>query len=86
MQGTTQSGFDFTLDDEVLDDYELLEILVELDKGDYSHITDMVNMLLGEKQKKALKEHIRAKDGKVSAKTMMLEVTEIFKASQTGKK
>ena len=33
--GKTRSGFEFSLQDEVLDDYELLETLQDIDDGDY---------------------------------------------------
>ena len=33
--GKTSSGFEFSLQDEVLDDYELLETLQDIDDGDY---------------------------------------------------
>lgn len=75
--GKTSSGFEFELDDEVLDDYELLEMLTELDEGRYDRVTITVEKLLGKEQKEKLKEHIR-KDGKVSASEFMNEIAEIF--------
>lgn len=75
--GKTSSGFEFELDDEVLDDYELLEMLTELDEGRYDRVTRTVEKLLGKEQKEKLKEHIR-KDGKVSASEFMNEIAEIF--------
>lgn len=81
ITGKTKSGFEFELDDEVLDDYELLEVLHKLDSGEYGLVTEMVGKLLGEEQKDLLKEHVRGEDGKVSAKRMMDEVAEIFKAN-----
>ena len=52
ITGKTQSGFEFAVPDDAMDDYELLETLVGIDKGDFTLITDMTNMLLGEEQKK----------------------------------
>lgn len=85
ITGKTRSGFEFELDDEVLDDYELLEILHKLDSGEYGLVTEMVGKLLGEEQKDLLKEHVRGEDGKVSAKRMMDEVAEIFRANDSLK-
>lgn len=85
ITGTTRTGFSFELEDEVMDDYELLEILSEIDNGDYGKVTSMVDTLLGPKQKKKLKEHIRDQHGKVSAKAMLTEVMEIFQTCQPGK-
>lgn len=85
IKGTTTTGFEFELEDEVLDDYELLEVLVEVDKGNYGLVTKMVDILLGESQKEALKNHIRKNTGRVSAKKMMEEISEIFQASNSLK-
>ena len=51
--GKTSSGFEFSLQDEVLDDYELLETLQDIDDGDYGKTTKMVTMLLGPAQRDA---------------------------------
>lgn len=84
--GKTASGFEFTLEEEVLDNYELLETLAEIDQGNYGKLTEMTTLLLGEEQKDSLKEHVRNDKGKISIKKMMDEVSEIFKsAKETGK-
>ena len=83
--GKTKSGFEFQLDDEVLDDYELLEILHKIDQGDNGLIIEMVDRLLGEKQRDRLKDHVRTTNGRVSAKRLLEEVMEIFKSSDSGK-
>mgnify|MGYP004553030185 CR=1 FL=1 len=84
--GKTASGFEFTLEEEVLDNYELLETLAEIDQGNYGKLTEMTTLLLGEEQKDSLKEHVRNDKGKISIKKMMDEISEIFKsAKETGK-
>ena len=85
IKGITSTGFEFELEEEVLDDYELLEILTKVDEGNYGLVTKMVDILLGEEQKELLKSHIRAKSGRVSAKKMMEEVSEIFQSSNSLK-
>lgn len=85
IKGITTTGFEFELEDEVLDDYELLETLSEVDQGNYGLVPKMVSLLLGEEQKEALKNHIRANSKRVSAKKLLDEVTEIFQASNSLK-
>lgn len=85
IKGITSTGFEFELEEDVLDDYELLEILTKVDEGNYGLVTKMVDILLGEEQKELLKNHIRAKSGRVSAKKMMEEVSEIFQSSNSLK-
>lgn len=85
FKGETSTGFEFSLGDDVMDDYELLEVLSSIDTGDYTLVPKMVEMLLGKEQKESLKDHLRNKNGKVSVKGMMEEVMEIFKESTPGK-
>lgn len=85
IEGITKSGFRFQLEEEVLDDYELLEALREADTKDASAIVDAVNLLLTEEQRKGLKEHLRKENGRVSAMGMLQEVAEILEATREGK-
>lgn len=84
IRGTTNSGFDYEIDDNALDDYELLEILTEVDSGESGNIPLMVELLLGKEQKEALKKHCK-KNGRVSTSLMMQEITEILSSNGTGK-
>lgn len=86
VRGTTESGFEFEIDSEVLDDYEFLELLCQIDEGKASLTAKMVDMLLGAEQKERLKNHIRNEEnGRVSAKKMLDTVMEIFNATKEGK-
>ena len=77
--GTTESGFQYSIDQEVMDDYELLEDLCEVDNGNAGKITAAARRLLGNKQLKALKEHLRNENGRVPASKMIEEISQIFK-------
>lgn len=85
ITGKTESGFEYIIEDEATDDYELLEILIDIDKGDYTKITDMVERLLGNEQKEKLKEHLRKENRRISTKAMLKEIMEIFKGNKNGK-
>lgn len=85
LRGKTESGFAYEIDEEVMDDYDFLEILCKIDDGDTALTVKMVDMLLGEKQKEELKNHLRTENGRVSAKRMLAEVMEIFQATKEGK-
>lgn len=80
IEGTTSSGFHYELKEEELDNYELLEVLSEIDNGDNSKLSVMLEMFLGKEQKEALKNHVRSLsgNGKVSAAKIFSEVAEIF--------
>lgn len=79
--GKTESGFEYSLDPEALDDYELLEELCAIDNGDTSRITVAAERLLGNEQMKKLKEHLRNEKGRVPATKMVEEITQIFQGT-----
>ena len=85
IKGKTESGFEYKIEEEALDDYELLEDLAALDGGEVGKVFAVADRFMGKEQHVALKEHIRGKNGRVSAKKMLNEITEIMKSNQTGK-
>lgn len=85
ITGKTSTGFEFQLEDEALDDYELLENLKKVDDGDTNVLIIVVDQLLGEEQKNRLKDHVRTEKGRVSAKRLLEEVSEIFNSCNAGK-
>lgn len=84
IKGKTKSGFNYHIDENVLQDYELLEAIAETEKNPI-FITKVVRMLLGEDTDK-LKEHVRDENGYVSIEKMNVEITEIFQAQKKLKK
>lgn len=76
--GVTGSGFEFEVEEAALDDWELLESLVELEKGSRTGYIGAANGLLGKKGAAALKEHCRGKDGRVPITAVAKELNEIF--------
>lgn len=85
IAGKTNSGFEFEIDEDSLDDYELLEMAGEVDKGDVSLIPDVAKRILGDTQVKKLKDHIRDENGKVSAIKMTKEIEQILSSGSQGK-
>ena len=83
--GKTETGFEFELEDEVLDDWELLECFCQIDEGDPISTVKMVEKLLGKEQKERLKAHVKALHGRVSASKLLDEVGEILNAANKGK-
>jgi hypothetical protein len=79
IKGTTESGFDFEVKEELADDFEFLELL-----GDFSEnplmASKLADKMLGREQKEALKEHLRGEDGRIKTSDMFRELTEIITA------
>ena len=85
IRGKTESGFEYEIDEEILDDYDFLELLCQIDEGETSLTIKMVDKLLGSEQKERLKDHVRTERGRVSAKRLITEMMEIFKAKKKRK-
>lgn len=83
IEGKTNSGFSYAIDDDVMDDMELLEGFISLDNGDMTSLPKCIIALLGKEQKEALYDHCRSeKTGRVSAKKVIAEIREILKDAQ----
>lgn len=80
ISGKTTSGFEFEIDDDVMDDMELLEGLTALDKGDMGPLSDVLIALFGKEQKKRLYDFLRGDRGRVKASLVMEAVAEVFSA------
>ncbi|WP_348920124.1 hypothetical protein [Enterococcus rotai] len=83
IKGKTKTGFAFKIKQERLNNYELLEVIGELDDNPLV-LSKVVNLLLGKEQTQKLKDHLRTDDGIVPADKLSEEITEIFQSqSQT---
>lgn len=83
VKGKTQSGFAFELDDNVFDDFELVELFAKVNKNPI-FLGELMEKFLGAEQKAALLEHLR-KDGKVRTSDVMAALVEIETAIPTVK-
>lgn len=85
LKGKTRTGFFYTLTDETLDDWELLEILRKIDDGKSQYTVDAAQKLLGEKQYNRLKNHVKKTFGRVSASAMEKELEDILNTDKKVK-
>lgn len=81
LKGTTKSGFNFELNEDDLDDYELFELIAGVSENQFL-LPKLVVKLLGEEQKKRLLDHVRAPDGRVPLTVIDKEITDIFGMSK----
>lgn len=81
LKGTTKSGFKYEVKDESLNDYELLELLSEVDTNPLL-LPKLVTQLLGDKQKKNLLDHIRDDKGIVTMDKISDEIMDIFRGEK----
>lgn len=78
MRGTLDSGFEFEINNDILDDYDLLEDLIAIDNGEGQRIVSVISKILGPDQEKALKDHLRSENGKLKTSDMATAIGEIF--------
>lgn len=78
IKGTTSSGFEFTISEDIKNDYELVENLGELEDNPLI-LGKIVNQILGKEQTAKLKNHIRNEGGIVPTDKMTKEIIEIFR-------
>ena len=81
---TMEDGFKVSLDEEIFDDFELVELFAKVAKNPI-FIGDLAEKLLGAEQKKALVEHLRDENGKVRTSSMMRALKEIEDAIPAAK-
>lgn len=84
ITGKTASGFDYSIDSDSLNNYELLEKIGEMEENPFI-LTKVVNMVLGKDQADKLKDHLRLDNGTVPIEKMTSEITEIFNNQPTVK-
>lgn len=84
IRGKLSSGFEFHLDENIFDDFELVELYAKVAKNPI-WVGDLAERLLGAEQKKALVEHLRKEDGKVHTTDMFNALKEIEDAIPTAK-
>ena len=80
IKGKTESGFKFEISKDVINDYELVENLAQLDDNPLI-LTTIVKQILGKDQANKLKDHVRNEDGMVQTDKMTKEITNIFQNS-----
>lgn len=78
IKGKTTQGFEYTLDEERLDDFELLEKLACTPENDVKTIIETVKEMIGVEQYQRAKEFLRNEKGKVSFSDMSNLINEIF--------
>ena len=83
VKGATKSGFEFEIDEKLMEDQELLDLIVDSESEDDSikvkATRKLYTFILGDKGYERLKAHVREKnDGYCPVKEVTAEFLEIF--------
>ena len=85
VQGKTRTGFEFTVDEAVMNDMELIDALADTMSENPLAFSIVCTKLFGAEQKKRLYEHCR-EDGRVPVEKISEEIADVFKAiGEAGK-
>lgn len=80
IKGKLDNGFEFSVDEEALDDMELVDALRDAQGKDPTRISDVVDKVLGD-QKTKLYDILRTKKGNVPIEAVADAVVEIMNKS-----
>lgn len=82
VSGTTKSGFNYTVNEEIRTDWRFVKALADADSSDASRqlsgAVRMVTLLLGEKGEAELEKHVAKEDGIVPTQSIIDEVRDIL--------
>lgn len=83
IKGMTKSGFEFEVNENVMDNMELVDALTELEDSGATNsmaMSRVAAMVLGKEQRKRLYDHHREEDGRVPVAAVYEDIGEIFTA------
>lgn len=80
----TKSGFVCQIDEAVVNDMEVLDLIVEIEKGNVLKYPALLDKLLGTELKQKLYDHVRF-DGRVPYSAVDAEISDIFSGIGGGK-
>lgn len=78
-KGVTASGFEFEIDDAVINDMELIDAIADSMDDNPLAFSKVCAKLLGSEQRKKLYDHVR-ENGRVPLEKISTEITDIFNA------
>lgn len=82
----TKTGFEIDMTPDVLDDMEVFDLIVEVDKGDATKLPALLALILTPEQKTALYEHCRKENGRVPISAVVAEFAQIMEGMRDAEK
>lgn len=84
LKGKTKTGFEYEFDENLFKDYELVELLAEVDDNPLV-LPQIFKKIIGDRVKD-LKDHVRDENGVVDIEKMVAEFEDIISTQATLKK
>lgn len=77
ITGTTTSGFAYEIPESALDNMELVDAISESEQNPVA-LSTILQLLLGQEQKKRLYDHLRTETGTVPVEAVSTAIADIF--------
>ena len=78
MKVTTKTGFECEINPDVMDDMEVLDLVVRIEKADVLAYPPFLDKIFERDTKTRLYDHIRTEDGRVPISAIGQEVSDIL--------
>lgn len=79
VKGKTESGFEFEIDEQAVNDMRVIDAMVEVEEGNLGGVSRLISLLFTKEQKKAFYDHLRLENGRVPLDTASKEIFEILR-------
>lgn len=80
LKGRTVTGFEFEIDENLVDDMRFIDALAEMDSGSLIAVSKVASLMFDAEQKQRLYNHLAelSEDGRVHTEPFIKEIIEIF--------
>lgn len=86
ITGKTANGFDYSVEENLKEDMELVDALTEMEEGNGLALSKVCLKLLGREQRKSLYDHLRNESGIVPVDAVGEALRDIFEGMGTAGK
>ena len=80
VSGKTKTGFEFSVDENAMNDMRLVDLLADKDIDPAFQVSGVLRYLLPGDQREKLYEHVKTETGRVPVEAISREITDIFAA------
>ncbi len=85
IKGTTNSGFEYSINEDDLNDMEFIDTLVDIKDNDFTAFSKLATIMLGKEQKQRLYDFLKEREGKVRIDSFVKEMTDILSNNEAIK-
>lgn len=78
IKGVTESGFEFEIDEQVINDMRVIDAMVAVEDKNLGGISRLISLIFTADQKKAFYDHLADENGRVPLDKASKEIFEII--------